>query len=34
VEYHLRNMFRKFGVRSRTQLAARILDDPDGDPTR
>jgi DNA-binding CsgD family transcriptional regulator len=26
VEYHLRNMFRKLGVKSRTQLAHRILE--------
>lgn len=31
VEYHLRNVFRKVGVRSRTQLAARLLQDSPDD---
>ena len=26
VEYHLHKVFRKFGIRSRTQLAKRILE--------
>ena len=33
VEYHLRNVFRKVGVSSRTQLAARVLQGTPDDGT-